>query len=219
MYLYLKSLSSKNLSITGDKGKPNVSILAGKTETVLAKDVVGNAVFCDSCAAFIASSVLEVRIGTVAGRILTATEMEAVKSGTLFDLDDDGSVDYAEPLAFVKVSIDLCDAATEWTGILPGDGTKHFLPKRVVVLCTSDDTLNANATLDVGTTTGGHEWCNAVALTGLNNTDLAIEKTIDVTTTAVATVADNATVYVNIAFADTGTAGTADLLIEGTIIS
>ena len=219
MYLYLKSLVSSNLSITGDKGKPNLSILAGTTETVLTKDVIGNVVFCDSCASFISSSRLEVRIGSTTGRSLTAAEMESVKNGTLFDLDEDGSVDFAETLVKITISIDLCDAATEWTGVLPGDGTKRFLPKRIIALCTSDDSLNANATIDVGITTSGTEWLNAVALTGINNTDLAIEKTIDVTTTARATVADNATVYVNIASADTGTAGTANITIEGTFLS
>lgn len=96
MYLYLKSLASSQLSLTGDKGKPSISIPVGETKTVLIQEAVGNTVFCDSCAQFITHGHLEVRYQSPTGHVLTASEMEAVKNGTSFDLDDDGIVDTAE---------------------------------------------------------------------------------------------------------------------------
>jgi hypothetical protein len=96
MYLYLKSLASSQLSLTGDKGKPSISIPVGETKTVLIQEAVGNTVFCDSCAQFITHGHLEVRYQSPTGHSLTASEMEAVKNGTAFDLDDDGVVDASE---------------------------------------------------------------------------------------------------------------------------
>ena len=218
MYLYLKCLGSTNVTVTGDNNVPNVSLTKGETETVLASEAMGNKVFCDSCASLITKAHLEVRVGSATGRILTAAEMESVKNGTLFDADEDGIVDTAEKTAAIEVDIDLKDAVTEWSAILPGDGSKRFVPKRAVVLCTSDDTLNADATLSVGTAPAGTEYLNGAALTGLNATNMAIEIPIDASTTAIPAIADNASIYVRLAAADTGTAGTAKVLIEGTFI-
>jgi hypothetical protein len=218
MDLYLRCLGSTNVSLTGDKGKPSIDVAKGATETVPVKDAIGNVVFCDVCASLITKAHLEVRVGSATGRVLTAAEMEAVKNGTLFDLDEDGMVDEAEHLAGVEFTIDLVDGVTEWTAVLPGDGSKRFIPKRALVLCTMDDTLNANATLSIGTAPAGTQYLNAAALTGLNNTDMAIEKVIDATTSAIAAVADNATLYCRLAAADTGTAGTAKVVVEGTFV-
>jgi len=218
MYLYLRCLGSTNVTVTGDNNVPNVSLTKGETETVLASQAMGNVVFCDSCASLITKAHLEVRVGTATGRILTAAEMEAVKNGTLFDLDEDGMVDEAEHLAGVEFTIDLVDGVTEWSMVLPGDGSKRFIPKRALVLCTEDDTLAADATLSIGTAPAGTQYLNGVALTGLNNTNMAIEKVIDATTTAIPAVADNATLYCRLASADTGTAGTAKVVVEGTFV-
>jgi hypothetical protein len=218
MYLYLKCLGSTNVSVTGDKGKPSIDIAKGHTETALVKDAVGNVVFCDVCASLITKAHLEVRVGSATGRILTAAEMEAVKDGSLFDLDEDGMVDEAEHLTGVEFTIDLVDGATEWSAVLPGDGSKRFIPKRAIVLCTMDDTLAANATLSIGTAPAGTQYLNGAALTGLNAANKAIEKVIDATTTAIAAVADNATLYCRLASADTGTAGTAKVVVEGTFV-
>jgi len=218
MNLYIEGLTSGNISISGDEGLPNVKIVGASSATVDVKDVLGNKQFCEDCATFITNNKIRVRVGNASGRILTASQMSAIQNGTLFDLDSDGVADMAEGIASVIVQgIDLKDAVTEWTVNLPGDGSQKFLPLRATAICRSATALVGDATLNLGTSTGGTQWLNAAALTGLGAVGVgeAIVKEIDVTTTAIATVDDNATLYVGVAGADSGTAGTCDLKIEG----
>ncbi len=217
MNFYLTGLTSGNLSLTGDDGTPNISIEGTETETVDAAKVTGNVVFCDSCASFIASSKLRVRVGSATGRILTAAEMTAVRNGTLFDLDSDGIVDQSESSARVVITgIDLKDAVTEYTVTLPGTGASRFVPLRYLYLCTAADTLSADGTVNIGTTTAGSQWLAAGVLTALNTVNEVFRA--DVAVTAIASVADNATLYVKMAAADSGTSGTMTLVIEGVIL-
>ncbi len=217
MYLYLKGLSSNNLSIEGDDGEPNVSIVGATTETVDVSKVQGNVLFCTSCASMITSAKLEVRIGTATGRILTAAEMTAVQNGTLFDMDQDGIVDESEGVIRVKFSaVDLKVAATDYTAVLPGDGTKRFHPQRYFFLCKTATALSADGTVNLGIASGGTTMLAAQALTGLNLVNEVFRA--DVAVTAAATVADNATLYLEMAAADTGTSGTMDVYVEGVFL-
>lgn len=216
MDLYIESLISGNISISGDGGTPNVKLVGPSYTTVPVKDVLGNQQFCEECSTFITNSKIRVRVGNASGRILTAAQMSAIQNGTLFDLDSDGVADMAEGIASIIIQgIDLKDTGTEWSANLPGDGSQKFLPLRATAICRTADALAGDATIDLGTTTGGTEWLGAAALSGLNAVDEAIVKVIDVTTAAIATVDDNAALYVNVAGADSGTAGTIDLKIEG----
>lgn len=219
MNLYIEGLHAGNISISGDGGVPNVKLVGPSSATVEIKDILGNKQFCEECALFITNSKIRARIGNASGRTLTADQMSAIQNGTLFDLDSDGVVDMTEGIASVIVpGMDLKDAVTEWTVNLPGNGSQRFLPLRATALCKTGVALAGDATLDLGTSTGGTELLAAAALTGLNAVDEAIMKIIDATTAAIATVADNAVLYVNLAGADSGTSGTCDLKIEGIFI-
>ena len=73
--LYIKGLASGNVSISGDGGEPDVNVSTNETETVASSKVIGNDLFCDSCATFITNGKIEVRIGSATGRVLTASEI------------------------------------------------------------------------------------------------------------------------------------------------
>ncbi|RLC87087.1 MAG: hypothetical protein DRJ03_06910 [Chloroflexi bacterium] len=140
--------------------------------------------------------------------------MTAVKEGTLFDLNQDGIVDMSNAsIRTVAVAVDLVDAVTEWTVALPGDGTSRFVPLRVFFLCTAADTLSADGTFNLGTSSGGDEWLSAQALTALNAVNEVFRA--DFAVTAIASVADNATLYMDMQAADSGTSGTVAVIIEG----
>jgi hypothetical protein len=95
--IYIKGLKAANVSITGDGGVPSINVSINETVSVPVGDVVGNDVFCDSCASFITGADISVRLGNATtGTLLTAAQMESIKSGTIFDLDDDAQLDYSE---------------------------------------------------------------------------------------------------------------------------
>jgi len=218
MNFYLKNTTSTNISLSGDKGVPSVSLSIGQTETVLSNEVVGNTVFCDSCASLITSGKLEVRVGTATGRLLTATDMNAIKDGTLFDFDQDGIVDFSDSaVRTAAVSVNMKDAVTEVTVKLPGDGSGRFVPLRVYFWCVAADTLSADGTFNLGTASGGTQYLAAQALTGLNVVNEVFR--VDIAGTAIASIADNATLYMKMAAADSGTSGTMKVLVEGAILS
>jgi len=112
MNLYIKNTSTGNVSISGDRGTPNVSLQGAlDTETVLVGEVLGNVLFCDSCASLITGGDIEVRVASATGTVLSAADMESVKNGTLFDRDEDGIPDEAENLNVVsKTDIDNTDS-------------------------------------------------------------------------------------------------------------
>ena len=172
--LYIKGLVSGNVSISGDGGLPSITVGINQTKPVASVDVIGNALFCDTCASFITGGKIQVRIGSEAGRILTGPEMEAVKGGSLFDLNDDGTADQAEStFRAIFDNVDLTSVA-ESLAILPGDGSKKFLPTKIHVLCLTDDTVTVVAQIRVGTSTGAAEILLTTALTGVDTADLAL---------------------------------------------
>ena len=112
MNLYIKNTSTGNVSISGDRGTPNVSLQGAlDTETVLVGEVLGNVLFCDSCASLITGGDIEVRVASATGTVLSAADMESVKNGTLFDRDEDGIPDESENQNVVsKTDIDHTDS-------------------------------------------------------------------------------------------------------------
>jgi len=218
MYLYIKGLTSYNTSITGDDGKPNVKIVGSGSANVSVRDVVGNKEFCDACASLITSSKITVQIGSSTGRTLTAAEMTNVQDGSLTDLDSDGLADQAELKAGLKIlGIDLKDTGTEWTAKLPGNGSGFFVPLRYYFVCLTGASLNGDATLNLGITTGGTELLNG-ATTVIDTADEYIRSDVTAPVASTGMIADNATLYANIASADTGTSGTMKLVVEGAFI-
>ena len=87
--IYIKGLATGNVSISGDSGIPSINVSINETEAVPSEQVIGNVLLCDTCADFITSGKIQVRLGSITGAILTAAQMEAIKGGTLFDLDED----------------------------------------------------------------------------------------------------------------------------------
>ena len=217
--IYIKGLKATNLSISGDEGIPSINVSINESVAVPSVKAIGNVLFCDSCAAFITSGNAEVRIGSVSGRILTASEMEAIKSGSLFDLNDDGTADQAEK-NFGAVSDDI-DALTVAETIikLTGDGSGKFVPKSLVILCTEDDTVSVVPTVSVGTTTGGTEILAATLLTGLTAADKCY--LIDLILEAgaiVDAIADNADIFINVTVKATATSQSIKVALEGSVL-
>jgi hypothetical protein len=187
------------------------------TGTVNVSEILGNVLFCDTVADMIDSSYVDVRLGGSTGRLLTSDEMLSFKNGNIFDADSDGVVDFSLPTIRVKItSVNMCSTATVHSVTLPGDGTKRFHPQRFFFLCTAASALNADGTVKLGTTSGGTEILNGVALTALNTANEVFRS--DVAVTAAATIADNATLYFAMASKDTGTSGTLTVVIEGIAI-
>jgi len=217
--LYIKGLASGNVSISGDGGEPSVNVSTNETETVASQEAIGNVLFCDTCATFITAGKIQVRIGSATGRILTAAEMESVKGGTLFDLNDDGVVDQAEK-SFGAVADDLDATAVAETVVkLTGDGSGKFVPKSLLVMCKTVDTFTSVATLSVGTTTGGTEILAATALTGLDTADeVYLVDLILEAGAIVAAIADNADIFINITVGAVATAQTFKVVLEGTTL-
>ena len=220
LVLHITNKRSSKLSLVGDAGKPTLAISnvpGSNTGTVNVSEILGNVLFCDSLHSMIGSSYIDVRLGGSSGKLLTADEALSFKSGSVFDQDDDGIVDMALTKVRVKITgVNMCSTATEHTVILPGDGTKRFHPQTFYFLCTADSALNADGTVNLATTTGGTDILNAVALTGLDDTNKLFR--VDVAVTTAVTLADNATLFFKMAAKDTGTSGTLTVVIEGVAI-
>ena len=215
--LYIKGLASGNVSIAGDGGLPSVNVSTNETETVASADVVGNKRFCDDCATFIDAGKIEVRIGSATGRVLTASEMESVKGGTLFDLNADGVADQAEKgFGAVAAGIDATAVAATVTK-LGGDGSGKFLPKSVIALCEDADTATVQATISIGNTDGGTDIMAATALTGVLAAGQML--LIDVTPAAVfAGIDDDSDIYINVTVGATATSQTLKVALEGSVL-
>lgn len=217
MDLYIKGLAS-NVSLSGDEGVPSINVSSNETEAVPVREVIGNERFCEDAATFITGGKIEVRVGSMTGRVLSAAEMSAVKDGSLLDLDSDGVADQAEKGAgAVQLNIDLKDAVTEYEFKLTGTGSGYFLPLRYIFVCTEDDALVGDATLNLATSTGGTDLLNAQAvLVGAAGEGFYVDVTPPVA--AAAMLADNASLFAKIAGADTGTAGKMKLIVEGLFV-
>jgi len=213
--------------VTGDKGKPYVNVpktVGAAYNSVAVNDVLGNTLFCDTLVSLVNSSTVEVHWGTLTGKILSATEIAGFKDGSVFDADQDGKVDYTDTnirVAFTGVNVAAITAANaDYTVKLPGNGTKRFYPQRYYAICRTASHLNGDTQVDLGTTDSGNELLNNTALTGVNVVNEMFR--MDVAVTTVATIADNATLYLNVISADTGSGGTpvgtVDFIVEGVLL-
>jgi len=109
--------------------------------------------------------------------------------------------------------VDLKDGgATDYEAALGGDGTYQFIPTTVLVKIDAAVSLNADATIAVGTTAGGTDVLAATAITGATDVGKVFPVPLDAVQPLIL---DNATLYVSNPGADTGTSGEATVIIEG----
>jgi hypothetical protein len=114
MNLYIEGLTLGNVSISGDQGQPNVKLVGPSSTTLAVEEALSNELFCTSCSTLIGNSKIRVRIGDSTGKILTAAKMLSLKSGTMFDMDDDGVVDAAENMDLLSATA-ITDADSPYT--------------------------------------------------------------------------------------------------------
>jgi hypothetical protein len=99
-------------------------------------------------------------------------------------------------------ALDLKVDESEVSAVLDGVAAKHFVPTFLILIVTATaGALNADGTLNVGTTTDGDDIASAVALTGL--TAVGATRMVPLAANSNA-VLGNATLYVNIEAAETG---------------
>jgi hypothetical protein len=123
---------------------------------------------------------------------------------------DYGDVRYPEA---VITGIDLKDGGTtNYSAALGGDGNKTFVPTTVIFTCRTASALSGDVQVRVGTSHGGTEVMGDTTLTALDTVD---ESYIVQLSGVKGPIANNATLYVQVTSADTGTSGTMDATIEG----
>lgn len=100
----------------------------------------------------------------------------------------------------VCVGLDFATDEDEVSDSLDGDSTKNFYATEILIEITDAANANGDATINIGTTTGGAEIVSAgvVALT-------TVGTHIYIPTISHVLVAGNATIYANVESADTGT--------------
>jgi len=210
--LHLTNRGTTNLSITGHRGTPNLTVAptaSHNTITIDIADVVGNVLLIDSLKALVTAASLYVRYGGTTGTLLDIADLEDFKSGNPFDVDLNEVI--------VKLEgFDLKDTVTELSVKLPGDGTRRFYPQAYYFLCKTANTLSGDATFDAGSTTGGTDLINGSTLTGLNVQHEVFR--IDVAAATAASFADNITIFASVKAADSGTSGTFDFFCKGVIV-
>ena len=215
--------TSRKLSLTGDDGKPNVTISAtggSNYKSISMEDVVHNELLCSTLSTWITDGKVSVTRG---GVTITAAQMAAMVEAMtvdIYDTDLDDIVDEAELLAddgFALAAINL-KAVAETTGVLNGTAAQDFAFEYVIVHCTAvGGGLNGNVEITIGTSSGGTQVLSATPLTGLNT----LNQTFQIALTGLfRPVAGNATLYVNVTSADTGAGtGTADVIIRGKLLN
>jgi hypothetical protein len=116
-----------------------------------------------------------------------------------------------ESVMALCTALDLKVDESEVSKALNGSATKKFYFTGALVYITSADTASGNATINIGTTTGGAELAAArtIPLTAVGEyayiSPALAYKVIDA----------NATVYVNVESADGGTALVANIIVMG----
>lgn len=109
--------------------------------------------------------------------------------------------------------IDVKDAgATDYSGALPGDGTKRFVPLYAIFTCLTDNALNGDVQVKMGLSLGGTEILPATPLTGLDDSGKSY---LVVMAGLFASILDNATLHVQVSTPDSGTSGTMKCFIVG----
>lgn len=104
--------------------------------------------------------------------------------------------------------LDIKTDESEKSGALDGSGLKHFIPTHIVLqVSATSGALNADGTVNVGTSADGSDIASALPLTGL--TVLGATRQVPLSA-ATATILGNATLYANVEAAETG-AGTLEL--------
>jgi hypothetical protein len=111
----------------------------------------------------------------------------------------------------ICLTVDLKNAASDIAGVLNGSAALKFIPTHIVMtVAAAAGALNANGTLNIGTTSNGAEISSALALTGLTTTGAT--RVFPLAAHSVS-VAGNATLYANMQAAETG-AGTATINVH-----
>ncbi len=216
--------TSRKLSLTGDNGKPNVTIPAtggNNYKSISMEDVIHNELLCSTLSTWITDGKVSVTRG---GVTITAAQMAAmVESMTvdIYDSDLDNIVDEAELLAddgMVAIALNL-KAVAGSSGALDGTALQDFAPEFAIIHCTAvgGAGLNGDAQLTIGTTAGGTQILPATPLTGLTT----LNQTFQIAMTGLfRAIAGNATLYADITSADTGAGtGTIDVIIRGKLLN
>jgi hypothetical protein len=109
--------------------------------------------------------------------------------------------------------INMKDAGgTDYSGTLPGDGSKTFAPTIAIFTCRTATALNGDVQVRIGLSLGGTEILPATALTGLD----AVDETYVVQMAGhFDAIPDNSTIHVQVSTADSGTAGTMQCYLGG----
>jgi hypothetical protein len=113
--------------------------------------------------------------------------------------------------------VSLCSALdmkvdeSEKSGALSGSASKHFVPTHVILtVASTGGALNADSTVNIGTTAGGTEIFSGIATTGLTAVGAC---RVFQNTAQTHTVLGNGLIYANVETAETG-AGTLTLDIR-----
>jgi hypothetical protein len=221
MYLFLKNLTSNNISIEGDGGKNRVSVSSsvGSYARVLSGDLIGDNLFCTTVSSMITNSKLQVTIGSLSGTVVTATGMLRYATAAVFDNNGDGVMTRWDiDMKRVKVTGLAIDTLNdEVSTAIGGSSANLFVPNRIYVQI-EDVGAGAAATGDfeitVGTSTGGTQILAATACTGCNTLNETFQ--IDVSGVLPA-ITEDSTLFVKCTTADStaGAGHLADIYIQG----
>jgi len=209
--VHITNQTATNISITGHKGLPSLTIAptaSHNTATIDVVDLIGNVLLIDSLKTLVTAASIVVRYGSSAGTIISIADLESFKTCDPFDVD----------LNEITVRIDGINmkSLTEHSVTLPGDGTRRFYPQTYYFICRTANTLTADGTFDAASTTGGTDMLNAAALTGLNVANEIFR--IDVAVTTAQSFPDNCTIFAGMHAVNTGTSGTLDFIVKGVIL-
>lgn len=149
------------------------------------------------------------------------TNLSASDVRTILNVEDGADVTDAVNVAAAgalmdirsyHASLDIKVDESEVSAALNGDVSKQFVPTHIVIKVASATAPNADGTINVGTSTDGSDILSAQALTGL---DAAGKVRIVPLAEATYNIAGNATLYVNVEAADSGTALVVDVYVVG----
>jgi hypothetical protein len=141
---------------------------------------------------------------------LTSVELDEFKSGN-------NPMDQELTEIVVKVAgINLKSTTVIPSVQIPGTAAQRFYPRTYYFICRTANTLSADGTINIGTSSGGTQVLHEQALTDLNTVNECFR--VDVAATTAATIAGDSTLYVGMHTADGGTSGTIDVIIKGILL-